>query len=235
MHRLLIIPQHKVHFRYLDSVHAALVEGLVHAGVPGDLVVGQTAHPWTFACCGWSRRGGLRTLSRLLVSSASDRVSRTFGNLDPGRIRKVSANGDVINLEAARMRPDIHIPAPGTRELCVVFPGRFALTRPKSGRSATEYACSTTDTDFPVALKAGLDRRAGRSLDLEVAIDSLTLTTEGRAVPVALRKSGERRILIPAFDMPLTLRGNPDDLTWAFHAGLGAKTRQGFGCPTLTR
>ena len=133
------------------------------------------------------------------------------------------------------MRPDAHIPAPGTRELCVYFPGRFALIRPKTGRSATEYARSTTNTDFPVALKAGLDRRAGRVLDLEVAIDPLTLATEGRAVPVALRKSGDRRILIPAFDMPVTLRGNPDDLAWAFHAGLGAKTRQGFGCPALSR
>ena len=235
MHRVLITPQRKVHFRFLDSVQAALVEGLVHAGVPGEMVVGYSAHPWTFACYGWTRRGGLRTLSRLVISSASDRISRAFGQLDPTRIRKTSANGDVINLAGARLRPDAHIPVPGTRELCVIFPGRFVLMRPKSTRSVTEYVRTTTDTDFPAALKAGLDRRAGRSLDLEVEIDHLTLATEGRAVPVALRKSGDRRIVIPSFDMPITLRGNPDDLAWAFHAGLGAKTRQGFGCPALTR
>ena len=235
MHRVLIIPPRKVNFRYLDSVQAALVEGLVHAGVPGDVLVGHTAHPWTFACFGWTRRGGLRTLSGILVSSASDRISAALGKLDPARIRKTSSNGDVISLDGACVRPDTHVPVANTRELCVVFPGRFALTRPKTTRSATEFARSTTYTDFSAALKAGLDRRAKRTLDLDVAIDPLTLATEDRAVPVALRKTGDRRILIPAFNMPVTLRGNPDDLSWAFHAGLGAKTRQGFGCPTPAR
>lgn len=235
MHRIIITPSRKVNFRFLDSVQAALVEGLVHAGLPGDALVGHTAHPWTFACLGWTRKGGLRTLSRLVVSSASDTISAALGKLDPARIRKTSANGDVINLDGARIRPDAHVPVPETRELCVAFPGRFALTLLKSKRSATEFARSATDTDFPAALKAGLDRRAGRTLDLEIAIDPLTLATDGRAVPVALRKSGDRRIMIPAFDMPVTLRGNPADLAWAFHAGLGAKTRQGFGCPTPAR
>ncbi len=198
-------------------------------------MVGPMAHPWTFACYGWTRRGGLRTLARLLVSSASDRIAAAFGKLDPAHISKASINGDMISMEGAQMRPDTHIPAQGTCELCVFFPGRFALTRPKSTRSATEYARSVTDTDFPVALKAGLDRRAGRRLELEIAIDPLTLATEGSSVPVALRKSGDSRILIPAFNMPVTLRGNPDDLAWAFHAGLGAKTRQGFGCPVPTK
>lgn len=235
MQRLVITPRQRLTFRFLDSVQAALVEGLVHAGVPGEAVVGHTAHPWTFACHGWTRLGGLRTLSRLVVSSASDRISTAFGKLDPARIRKTSANGDVINLTGGSVRQDVHVPLPGMRELCVSFPGRFALIRPKSARGVTEFVRSTTETDFPAALKAGLDRRAGRTLDLEVAIDPLTLAVEGSAVPVSLRKSGERRILIPAFDMPVTLRGNPDDLAWAFHAGLGAKTRQGFGCPALTR
>ena len=235
MNRILLMPARKVQFRFLDSVQAALVEGLVQAGLPGDALVGHTALPWTFACLGWTRKGGLRTLSGLLVSSASERISAALERLDPARIRKTSANGDVVNLEGARMRQDVHVPVAGTRELCVAFPGRFALTLLKSTRSATEFARSATDTDFPAAIKAGLDRRAGRKLDLEIAIDPLTLATEGRAVPVALRKSGDRRILIPAFDMPVTLRGNPDDLAWAFHAGLGAKTRQGLGCPTLAR
>lgn len=235
MHRVIIIPRQKMQFRFLDSIHGAIVEGLVHAGVSGDQVVGTMAHPWTFACFGWTRRGGLRTLSRLLVSSASETISAAFGKFDPAVIRKASTNGDVINLEGARIRPETHAPVPGTCEYCVFFPGRFALPRLKATRSTTEYARSTADTDFPAALKAGLDRRSGRNLDLEVAIDPLTLATQGHAVPVALRKSGERRILIPAFDMPVTLRGNPDDLAWAYHAGLGAKTRQGFGCPVLAK
>ena len=235
MRRLLMTPPGRVSFRYLDSVHAALVEGLVHAGLPGDVVVGPTAQPWTFLCFGWTRKGGLRTISRLLVSSPSERISAAFAKLDPHHIRKTSTNGDAINLTGASMRPDAHVPVSDTRELCVTFPGRFAVPRHKSTRSATDYARSTSDTDVPAALKAGLDRRAGRILDLEVAVDPLTLATEGQTVPVALRRSGDRRILIPAFNMPVTLRGNPEDVAWAFHAGLGAKTRQGFGCPTLTR
>ncbi len=234
MNRIFITPSRRVRFRFLDSLHAALVEGLVHTGlVTGDMLVGHTAHPWTFACFGWTRRGGLRTLSGLLLSSTCDRISSAFGTLDPARIRKTSSNGDVLNLEGANKRQDVHLPVPSARELCVTFPGRFVLTFPKVKRDRSSFVRSPTDTDFPAALKAGLDRRAGRTLDLEIGIDPLTLATNGDAVPVALRKTGDRRILVPAFDMPVTLRGDPEDLAWAFHAGLGAKTRQGFGCPVM--
>ncbi len=222
-------------FRYLDSVHAALLQGFVSAGVPGDFVTGHTAESWTFACLGPIRRGGLRKLSKVLVSSASDRLSEALEKLDPAQIRKTSSNGDVINLEDARIRSVDHAPVSGTHEFCVSFASRFALTREKSARSKTEFVRSTKDTDFSRALKVNLDRRAGRTLDLEIAIDPLTLATEGHSVPVPLRRSGDRRILIPAFNMPVTLRGNPDDLRWAFFAGIGAKTRLGFGCPVPVR
>ena len=220
-------------FRYLDSVQGALLQGFVSAGVPGDFVIGPTADHWTFACFGPIRRGGLRKLSKILISSASDRISAAFDKLDPALVRKTSSNGDVINLAGWRIRPVNHAPVPGTREVCVSFASRFALIRKKSSRCKTEFATSTKDTDFAAALTANLNRRAGRKLDLEVAIDPLTLATEGGSIPVPLRRSGDRRILIPAFNMPVTLRGDQDDLNWAFFAGLGAKTRQGFGCPIL--
>ncbi|MCY4227402.1 MAG: hypothetical protein OXF20_06885 [Gammaproteobacteria bacterium] len=237
MQRMLITPSRsqKLYFRYLDSIHAALVEGLVETGIPGELIVGRTAHPWTFACLGWTRRGGQRFVSKLIVSSPSEIISEGLKKIDPANIKKASVNGDLIDLHGANIHHDNHIPLHGTQELCVVFPGRFALALPKKICSKTKYARSSSDIDFTEAIKAGLDRRAGRTLDLQITIDPLSLAIEGTAIPVALRKSGKQRILVPTFNMPVTLRGNPDDIMWAFHAGFGAKTRQGLGCPTLTK
>ncbi|WP_138472164.1 MULTISPECIES: CRISPR-associated endoribonuclease Cas6 [Rhodobacterales] len=235
MKRITIFPgKIPVKYRYIDSVHAALVAGLTSAGVSGERLVGGGAADWTFACKGFAARGGLMTLKSLLVSTADPEVARAFEVLDPEALQKRSSNGDVIDFSGGRIVEEMRRPASGQDEICLAFASPFALIGPKTAEARkTWFVRSAAETDFPEAIRVGLQRRAGRDLDVEVAIDRLTLLTEGRSRPVALRQAGPRRVMIPGFSMPVTLRGNAEDLSWVYFSGIGAKTRLGFGCPIL--
>jgi CRISPR-associated endoribonuclease Cas6 len=220
-------------YRYLDSVHAALVNGLTAAGIDGEKLIGRDAQAWTFACKGYAKPGGEMAVKSILLSTPDEEIGKALLRIKPQDIRKKSSNGDILDFSRARIRSEQRMPPPGTREACFCFASRFALIGRKAGREKTWFIQSPAQTDFAAALKAGLDRRAGRELDIRIGIDRLTLATQGAPRPVSLRKSGSRRVMIPAFNMPVSLEGNPEDIAWAYFAGLGAKTHLGFGCPIL--
>lgn len=60
-----------VPYRFLDSVHAALIAGLVETGMEACDLVGEAAQNWCFAAKGYSRRGGDCLLTGVTVSTAS--------------------------------------------------------------------------------------------------------------------------------------------------------------------
>ena len=65
-------------------------------------------------------------------------------------------------------------------------------------------------------------------------IDRLSFAAYGtKPRIVTVRKSGSRTIRFPAFQLPMTIEGPHETLATAFFAGLGEKTRYGFGCPML--
>ena len=64
--------------------------------------------------------------------------------------------------------------------------------------------------------------------------DRLSALTEGATpVLVRVRRSGVRDLILPALSAVLTLGGPAADLRDAYLAGLGEKTRYGFGCPVV--
>ncbi len=220
-------------YRYLDSIHAALVAGLTAGGFPRERLIGSTAAPWTFATKGFAKVGGVMTLRGLLISTADEALAGALESLTPEAFLKVSSNGDIIDLRRAKVRPERRGPAPTADEICVTFASRFALTAPKTGREKTRFVFSPEETSFSDAIRTNLTGRARKSLDLDVGIDRLTLMTEGKPRMISLRQAGLTRVQVPAFSMPVTLRGAPEDVRWAYFAGIGAKTHLGFGCPIL--
>lgn len=221
-------------YRYLDSVHDALINGLTATGIPFEKLAGMNSDPWTFACKGFARANGEMTLKSILVSTASPEIAEAMKKLNPAHLVKVSSNGDVIDMRKSRIFVEQRGPVPGQDEVCVAFASRFALILPKKGaRVKTAFCRTPSDTNFSDAIKSSLDRRARRELDIQVGIDRLTLMTEGTPRFISLRKAGTKRIMIPAFNMPITLRGKPEDVAFAFYAGMGAKANQGFGCPII--
>ena len=220
-------------FRFLDSVNAAVVAGLTEAGVPSEKVTGREAGPWTFAVGGFSKRGGMTVMSGLTISTADAEIARALAGLDPAATRARSSNGDELDFAGADVSAELRLPHEEISELAVAFGSPFAVMKPKTGRSKTRFHDDLGSVDLSAALRASVSARAGREVDLEFHVDPLTLAVNGRRRLVSTRFVRNRRILIPAFSMPLTMRGRPEDIRFAYFAGIGAKTRGGFGCPVM--
>ena len=221
-------------YRYTDSMNAALVAGLVAAGLHSDDLVGEKALPWTFGTAGKAGPDGRRTVYSVILSSPSPRFAEALARLDPDEIRVASSNGDAIYLGGAALRHCPSLPPEGVAELMVSFASPFLVPMLKQGREKTRFHDDLVGVDLNAALLAGLTRRAGRALDLTISSDRLSMTTDLKKQLVHIRRlSNGKPLFHPAFSVPMTLRGRPEDVRFAFLAGVGAKTRAGFGCPIL--
>ena len=221
-------------FRFQDSVHAALVAGLSAAGASSADLVGPAARPWSFAVKGYSRAGGESVATSSLLSSPDERIQRAMAALDVMTIRVAADNGDAIDCGGGRLAACHRMPAPGQQEIALALASPVAVARPKTGREKTALAETLDGIDVAAALKRSVEARAGRGLDLEVLVDRLAMRTDLAKRLIWLRRAPTgKRIGVPAFRFPFALRGAPEDLRFAFLAGFGAKTRQGFGLPII--
>lgn len=229
MPRITLTADRPVHFRYLDSVHAALVTALRHAGAEEHQVLGLAAAPWTFAVTGRGFAGGDIRADAVTLSTPDPALGLVMSRIEGAQVRVRSSNGDVLDLSGAT-REVVPIPLhPDQDRLAVAFASPFLLSERGPKKS---YARSLAGLDLSAAFSAGLSRRLGRTISLRVEQDRLSAATDG-AEPrlVRVRRTGTRDLVLPALSAVLTLIGRPADLRDAFLAGLGEKTRYGFGCP----
>lgn len=216
--------------RYRDSLHAALVAGLRATGVPEATLIGVAAAPWTFAASGRSFPGGPSLVRAVILSTSNSVLGQAMQRLDPATIRWSSINGDEVDLSGAMRRSEPLPLLPGQDEITVGFASPFLVSAPAAPQKT--YARSIMGLDLSAAFSAGLTRRLGRPINLRVTPDRLSALTDGaKPVLVRVRRSGGRDVILPALSATLTLRAPPHDLHDAYLAGLGEKTRYGFGCP----
>lgn len=219
---------------YVDTINAALVAGLVAAGARSEDVVGGAAKPWTFGCEGRSDQIAKSTIFSLTISTPDPELGEILAQIDPDQVRCASSNGDRVYFGGAR-RYVLDTTDAKSSELMVSFASPFIVPLRKDDPSGKAYADQLSDVDLDPALRHGLERRAGRSLNISFHVDPLSLMTGVRKRIVPLRSSPRGPIRVPAFAVPMTLRGKPEDVEFAFLAGLGAKTHAGFGCPIFMK
>lgn len=231
MPRLTLILPRPIRIRYLDSIHAALVTGLRAAGATEAQLLGEAAAPWTFATSGRSFSGGIIQVTGLTISTPDPNLGAAMLRFDGASARVRSNNGDWVDLSGATCR-QIALPIhPAQDSIAVGFASPFLISERGSKKA---YARSLAGLDLSAAFSAGLSRRLRRTVALHVEQDRLSAMTEGaRPVLVRVRRSGPRDIVLPALSAVLTLCGKASDLRDAYLAGLGEKTRYGFGCPTV--
>ena len=224
-------------YRYLDSVHAALVAALTESGLESREVVGEMAQNWCFAAKGYSKSKGPCVLTGVTISAASEKIAAALTRLNPQAARVSSVNGDQLDLSCGVLRAVPDRLCAGTDDAMFAFASPFVLVHKKDGVSSkTSYVGSLDEVDIDAALRSGLERRAGRPLDISFHIDRLSLRADGRPRVVRYRRMAHRRDqMIDAFSLPVSVRGEPEAVRFAYLAGLGAKTRVGFGCPVLPR
>ena len=86
-----------VRVHYLDSLHAALVNAWTASGVQGAAVVGREACNWSFGAVGMATSSGCIVRS-VVVGAEGGPLEPILNRLDPDTIRKISVNGDVVDL-----------------------------------------------------------------------------------------------------------------------------------------
>lgn len=219
---------------YVDSINAALVAGMVAAGARSEDIVGTTAKPWTFGFSGRSDRKAKSKIFSVTISTPDLKLGTVLANLNPDEIRCASSNGDTLYFGGAQCRI-LDTEDAKTPELMVTFASPILIPLRKGDPSGRAYANEIYETDIDSALRCGLERRAGRTLDITFHIDPLSLKTSAYKRIIPLRSSPKGPIRVPAFSVPMTLRGKPEDVEFAFLAGLGAKTHAGFGCPIFMK
>ncbi len=220
-------------YNYLDSIHASIVAGLTATGLPAEQLLGPNALPWTFAAKGFARSGGSLFLKGLTISTCATSLGEALARLDPREVKHRASNGDQINLAKARKTTIIDPLIHRQEELAICFASPFVLSQPRAdGASVKAYVERLDGQNQSQSFSNGLTRRRGRPVEIDVRADPLSLITDGaRPRIVSLRRAPNRRVTVPAFSVHLTLRGATDDLRAAYYAGLGEKTRYGFGCP----
>jgi CRISPR-associated endoribonuclease Cas6 len=88
------------------------------------------------------------------------------------------------------------------------------------------------DLDLSEIISRKLSAKAGRLIQLTIQPDSLYLRANPKhSVLVNLKQfpNGHKSFVI-GMQAPLLIQGSEDDLRFAWYAGIGEKTRNGFGC-----
>ncbi|SEH07166.1 CRISPR-associated endoribonuclease Cas6 [Candidatus Venteria ishoeyi] len=224
------LPEDKrINYRYQDILHDALVNAWLQAKADKSNILDRDALAWNFAALGWHRKDGNQAHS-LVVSTAAPLLAETLVKLNCADIRYTRAH----TLESVDFSPaEIHIEpdpiVPGQTALGVVMLSPLAIRDYHNGK---RWHTDLSQVDLSTAINTRLSRLAGREVKLKIQADSLYLRCNPKhstLVPLKQMKNGKTAFVI-GMDAPLVLQGSEGDLRLAWYAGIGEKTRNGFGC-----
>jgi CRISPR-associated endoribonuclease Cas6 len=217
-------------YRHLDLVHDALVNALAAAGALSDQVVGPEALPWNFGALG-HHRGHEGIAHSLVVSTPSLTLAQALARIDPAAVRYArAATGEMFDFTEAELAPEPPPPLPEQAVLGVLTLSPMAISDPS--KPGKHWHTRLDACDLSAAVNARLSRLAGRRVALRIQPDSLYLRANPRHSVLVSTKSGKagRSAFVIGMEGPLVLAGHCEDLLFAWYAGIGEKTRNGFGC-----
>lgn len=232
-------------YRYEDILHDALVNAWIAAGADKTEVTNDKhnyrALSWNFAALGWHNEQGNRAHS-LVVSTANPLLAEILPNLKAEYIRYARAlTLESVDFSAAEISVEPDPIAPGQNALGVVMLSPLAVRDYRSSLPSTSsgsgkrWHTDLSKVDLSSVVNTRLSKIAGREVKLNVQLDSLYLRCNPKhstLVPLKHMKNGKTAFVI-GMNAPLVLQGSEEDLRLAWYAGIGEKTRNGFGCVGL--
>ena len=222
-----------VRVRYLDSLHAALVNAWTAGGLPGAAVVGREAGNWSFGAVGTATASGCIVKS-VVVGAEGGPLEPMLNRLDPETVRKASVNGDVVDLagwDRAGEELPVVCESGDTATLPVVMLSPLALSvRGQKGRWHEDLLRAGSDLQNGVNFR--LSRLTGRNVRLRVEPDKLYLRANPKHSTLVRTRavSGGKPAFVIGTMCPLSISGRLEDLRSAWALGIGEKNRYGFGC-----
>lgn len=216
-----------------DLIHDALINALLAAGADSNEVIGYKAKPWTFSPLGW-HRGHKGLAHGLVVSTADSGLARVLSRLDPAQVTKRRWDAGSVNFAGATVQIEPDPILPGQSQLGCLMLSPLLLQEQNHGGKGKRWHRSLTDLgeDLSGIINRKLSFVAERDVQLAIHPDSLYLRANPKhSVLVNLKvfKDGRKSFVI-GMQAPILLEGSEEDLRLAWYAGIGEKTRSGFGC-----
>ena len=223
----------RARFHYLDSLHGALVNAWTTYGARGPDVVGRDAGNWSFGAVGTATPRGF-VLKSVVVGAEGAPLEPVLSGILPEAVRKVSTNGDVVDLSAwDKTIEELPIVCgPGeSATLPVIMLSPLALSV-RGQKKRWHDDLTKAGADLEEAVNFRLSRLTGRDVKLKLEPDKLYLRANPehstlvrtRAIP------GRKPAFVIGMMCPLSISGQLDDLRSAWAIGIGEKNRYGFGC-----
>ena len=222
-----------VRVRFLDSVHAALINAWTAGGAEAGAVIGPGARNWSFGAVGTATSGGV-LMKSLVVGAEDASLEPPLGGLTPEAIRKTSVNGDVVDLAGwSRVEEDLPLVCePGrAATLPAIMLSPLALSvRGQKGRWHDDLGA--TGEDLEDAVNSRLSRLTGRSVRLRIEPDRLYIRANPKHSTLVRTRAvpGRKAAFVIGMMCPLSITGRIEDLRSVWQLGIGEKNRYGFGC-----
>jgi CRISPR-associated endoribonuclease Cas6 len=216
-------------YRYQDLLHDALINAWLAAGAAIEQVLGAQARPWTFAAIG-GRRKDYGIVHTLVVATPDTELARYLRRFDPAQVRYARAStAELVDFSQAEIIPEPDPIPPQQGALGVLMLSPLAVS--DLGNDSRRWHNHLSQVDLSPALSQRLSRLAGRPVQLQIQADPLYLRANPRHdVLVKLKQTPKGPAFVIGMKAPLVLAGGEEDLRLAWYAGLGEKTRNGFGC-----
>lgn len=228
--RLTLPSRNTAAYRCLDILHDALVNSWIEAGANPKQIIGHQAKLWNFAALGWRKANSNRVHS-LVVSTPDRTLGQHLAAFDPASIQYARASTEEsVDFSAATIVPEDDSISPGGGALGCLMLSPLVLSVP--GTKPRRWCRRWNDMDVAAAINQRLSRLSEREVGLKIAPDSLYLRANPKhsvLVPLKRDNNGNLSFVI-GLSAPLVLMGSEEDLRLAWYAGIGEKTRSGFGC-----
>ncbi|WP_020560713.1 CRISPR-associated endoribonuclease Cas6 [Thiofilum flexile] len=217
-------------YTHQDLIHDAIINGIESAGYPASNLIGSHAQIWNFAPLGW-HRGHVGFVQGLVISTTDPELARALTRLKPEHIAQRRWNDESINFAGAELHVEPDPLFPQQTQLACLLLSPLALQQTQHG-TAKHWCKDLRDLDLSEIISRKLSAKAGRPIQLTIKPDALYLRANPEhSVLVNLKqlRQGQKSFVI-GMQAPLLLEGSEEDLRFAWYAGIGEKTRNGFGC-----
>jgi len=220
-------------YDHQDLLHDAIINAWTAAGANSEDLIGSQAKAWTFAPLGWHR--GKQGLAHGLVIATADRgLASSLSRLDPAEVTKRRWDAQSVNFSQARLQLEPDPILPQQQQLACLLLSPLLLQDHTSAPKQKHWHSDlrVLGDNLSERINRKLSFMAGRDVNLSIQADDLYLRANPEhSVLVNLKvfQNGQKSFVV-GMKAPLVLQGSDEDLRLAWYAGIGEKTRSGFGC-----
>jgi len=227
----LLKPEKAQTYSHLDLVHDALINAWAAAGATTEDVIGSHSKPWTFAVLGW-HRGHVGFVHTIIVSTPDTNLARLLTRFKPESITKRRFDDEYFDFSKANISIEPDPIFPQQTQLACLFNSPLVLKDRERSDKKKVWHSRLDECDLDARINTRLSKLADRKVALSITPDSLYLRANPKhSILVNLKRfqNGNKSFVV-GMQAPVILSGSEEDLRLAWYAGLGEKTRNGFGC-----